>query len=89
MLKLNLSLEEAILGAGIMILDLKLLFPPKAEAAGCCMELGLGIMVYVLGMAILAVAAWSIAYIWQPNYPFSHKYSNFQGNSIHPHCPDP
>ena len=39
-------------------MDLKLLFPPKSEAAGCCIELALGI-------AILAVAAWWLClWLW-------------------------
>ena len=38
-------------------------FPLKSEATGYCMELA-------LGMAILAMADWSIAYIWQPNDSF-------------------
>ena len=35
-------------------MDLRQFFPLKAEASGCCLELA-------LVMAILAVAAWSVA----------------------------
>ena len=55
-LKLILSLEEAILGVGILITDLKMIFLQKAIAASCCIEL-------TLGIAILAVAAWPVACI--------------------------
>ena len=80
--KLSLIPEEAILGVEVMIMDLKPLFPAKTEALACCIELA-------LGMTIFSVAAWSIAYIKQPNDTFSHKCSNFPGISVHPHCPGP
>ena len=48
--KLSLTPEEVILDARFMIMDLKLFFPLKAEASGCCMEVA-------LGRAIFAVAA--------------------------------
>ena len=65
-----------------MIMDLNLLFPPKAKASGCCMELALGI-------TVLDVDSWSITCIRQPNNPFSHKCSSFLGIGVHPHCPSP
>ena len=65
-----------------MITDSKLFFPPKTEATGYCRELA-------WDMAILAVAAWSVACIQQPYAPFSRKCSSFQGIGVYPHCPGP
>ena len=81
-LKLNLLLVKVILCIRIMAVSWKRFFLHKAEAKGCCMKLA-------LGAAVLAVATWSIACIWQPNASFSYKCSNFQGNGIYPDCPGP
>ena len=53
-LRVSLTLEEAILGAGVMTVGLKMIFFVKAEAEGYCME-------FVLGLAIFSAAAWLIA----------------------------
>ena len=71
-LRLSLTLEETILGTEVITMGLKMIFPLKIEAAGCCMEL-------VLGTAILAAATWFVACIQQPNDPSFCKYSNFPG----------
>ena len=79
-LALSLTSEEATLDAKITITDYKLFFPLKTEATGYCIELA-------WDMAILVVAAWSVARIQQPYAFFSRKRSSSQGISIHPHCP--
>ena len=81
-LKLNLSPEEANIGAEVMTMDLKMVSPPKTEAAGCYIELA-------LGMAISVVAAWFVACIWQPYDPSFQKYSNSLGTCVHLHCLGP
>ena len=81
-LKLSLTLKETSLGSDALALGLKVVFIPKAKAVGCCMELA-------LGTAISAVAAWFIAYIWQPDEPSFCKHSNFPGIGIHLHCLGP
>ena len=57
-----------------------MVFVEKAVASGYHMELAFSI-------AILAVVAWSITCIQQPDDPFSYKHSNSQGISVHPNCP--
>ena len=80
--RLSLTPQEEILDAKVMIVGLKLFLPLKAEATGCCMELALGI-------AICAMASWSIANFQQPNNPFSHRHSKFPGKRLQPHYPGP
>ena len=69
-----------MLDAIIMAADLRMIFIQKAVATGYCIELA-------LGMATLAMAAWSIACIRQPNDPLSCKHSNFLGIGIYQHFP--
>ena len=78
-LRLNLTLEETHLDAKVVAMGLKMIFPPRAETEGYCMEL-------VLGIAILAVAVWLVAYIQQPDNPFFCKHSSFPGIGVHLHC---
>ena len=62
-----------------MAMVLKMGFLQKFEAAGYCIELD-------LGTAILTVAAWFLACIWQPNNPSCHKHNNFLGSCVHLNC---
>ena len=65
-----------------MALDLKMISLQKTIGSGYHIELA-------LGMAILAVASWSVACIQQPKDPLSHKHSNSQKISVQSHCPGP
>ena len=65
-----------------MITDVKLFIPRKTEASGYYIELAWDV-------AILAVAAGSVACIQQPYAPFSHKCSSSQGSGVQPHCLGP
>ena len=81
-LRFRLTLGETILGTVVMIKGLKMIFPLKAEAAGCFMEL-------ILVTTILSIATWFVDCIQQPKEFSFRRYSNFPGISINLHCLGP